>query len=49
MFLVFVPVVHEVENAMSLLQKYSSAYWVTVPVEVVGEVMEKEAEPVGER
>jgi hypothetical protein len=44
-FLVFVPVVQEVLNAISLLQKYTSTNFDPA----VGAVIEREAEPVASR
>jgi hypothetical protein len=48
MFLVFVPVVHEVLIAMSLLIKYTVAYLLPA-MAVLGAVTESVAEPVLER
>jgi hypothetical protein len=48
MFRVLVPVVQEVEKAMSLLQKYISRY-LEPTVEEEGEEMLRDAEPVGVR
>jgi hypothetical protein len=47
MFRVLVPVVHEVENAMSLLQKYTSTSF--RPDVEDGAVIERDADPAGER
>jgi len=46
-----VPVVQEVENAISLLQKYTCISFevVTEEVEEEGEVMLRDADPVGVR
>lgn len=44
------PVVHDVLNAISLLQKYTERYFVEeVAVDVEGELTVMEAEPLGVR